>query len=68
MKTPKDLDVLRKAEWFEDTPEMVNDMKIKGYLLWGRHLHKMHIYHKALVAEIRKLRRELKGGKHERGD
>jgi hypothetical protein len=28
----------------------------------------MHIYHKALVAEIRKLRRDLKGGKHERSD
>lgn len=68
MKTPKDLDVLRKAEMFADTPEIVNDMKIKGHLLWGRHLHKMHIYHKGLVAEIRKLRRELKGAKHERSD
>jgi hypothetical protein len=65
MKTPKDLDVVRKAEWFADTPEMVQAMKLDGFTVWAKHLHKMHIYHKALVAEIRKLRRELKEGQNE---
>ena len=65
MKTPKDLDILIKAEWFSDTPDVVKDMGLGGYTYWARHLHKMHIYHKALIAEIRKLRRELKGGQHE---
>jgi hypothetical protein len=68
MKTPKELDVLRKAEMFDDTPEVVQAMTTGGYGAWARHLKKMHIYHKALVAEIRKLRRELRGGKHERSD
>ena len=61
MKTPKELDVLRRAVWFEDTPEIVEDMKAQGFVEWSRHLHKMNIYHKNLIAEIRKLRRELKG-------
>jgi len=65
VKTPKDLDVVRKAEWFADTPEIVQSMEAGGHNAWARHLHKMHIYHKALIAEIRKLRREIKGGKHE---
>ena len=65
MKTPKNLDVVRKAEWFADTPEIVQAMKVDGFNAWAKHLHKMHIYHKALVAEIRKLRRELKGGQNE---
>lgn len=68
MKTPKDLDVLRKIEMFADTPEIVEIMKMSGFREWARHLKKMHIYHKSLVAEIRKLRRELKGAKHERSD
>jgi hypothetical protein len=61
MKTPKELDVLRRAVWFEDTPEIVEDMKNQGFTEWSRHLHKMNIYHKNLIAEIRKLRRELRG-------
>jgi hypothetical protein len=65
VKTPKELDVVRKAEWFSDTPDVVTAMELGGYTTWARHLHKMFIYHKALIAEIRKLRRELKGGKHE---
>jgi hypothetical protein len=65
VKTPKDLDVLRKAEWFSDTPDVVKAMELGGFNVWARHLHKMFIYHKALIAEIRKLRRELKGGQHE---
>ena len=60
MKTPKELDILRRKDWFADTPDIVMDMKIKGYLIWGRHVHKMHIYQKHLIAEVRKLRRELK--------
>ena len=59
MKTPKELDVLRRAVWFEDTPEIVEAMRSSGKDDWARHLHKMHIYHKNLIAEIRKLRREL---------
>ena len=60
MKTPKELDVLRRAVWFEDTPEIIEDMKSTGFPEWARHLHKMHIYHKNLIAEITKLRREAK--------
>lgn len=59
MKTPKELDVLRRGVWFEDTPEIVQAMKVAGRDDWARHLHKMNIYHKNLIAEIRKLRREL---------
>jgi hypothetical protein len=61
MKTPKDIDVLRKADWFSDTPEMVEILKNADHFEAARHLHKMHVYHKALIAEIRKLRRQLKG-------
>ena len=60
MKTPRELDVLRRAVWFEDTPEIVEDMKAQGFPEWARHLHKMNIYHKNLIAEIRKMRRESK--------
>lgn len=60
MKTPKDLDVLRKADWFSDTPVLVDNLKSMGMTDYARHLHRMHVYHKALIAEIRKLRRELK--------
>ena len=60
MKTPKELDVLRRAVWFEDTPDIISDMKDTGFPEWARHLHKLHIYNKNLIAEIRKLRRELK--------
>lgn len=60
MKTPKDIDVLKKAEWFDDTPDIVARLKADGEDEIARHLHRMHTYHKALVAEIRKLRRQLK--------
>lgn len=60
MKTPKELDILRRMEWFSDTPELVEEMKLAGHDEWARHLHKMNIYHKHLIAEIRKLRKQLK--------
>jgi len=60
MKKPKEIDVLRRMVWFEDTPEMVEKLKGLGLPEYARHLHKMHIYHKNLIAEIRKLRREAK--------
>ena len=60
MKTPKELDILRRMEWFADTPELVEEMKAQGFDEWARHLHKMNIYHKNLIAEIRKLRKQLK--------
>lgn len=60
MKTPKDLDVLRRAVWFEDTPDLVEELKGLGLPQYARHLHRMNIFHKSLIAEIRKLRRELK--------
>lgn len=60
MKTPKEIDVLRRAVWFEDTPQIVDRLKHDGEPEIARHVHKMHIYHKALIAEIRKLRREVK--------
>jgi hypothetical protein len=59
MKTPKELDVLRRAAWFEDSPEIVEAMRADGKNEWARHLHRMNIYQKNLIAEIRKLRREL---------
>jgi len=59
MKTPKELDVLRKACWFDDTPEFVDLLKHEGSLEAAKHLHKMHIYQKSLIAEIRKLRKAL---------
>jgi len=59
MKTPKELDVLRRAVWFEDTPEIVGAMRANGSHEWARHLHRMNIYQKNLIAEIRKLRRDL---------
>lgn len=61
MKTLKDIDVLRKAELFTDTPEMVSDLQGLGLPVYARHMHQMHKYHKVLIAEIRKLRRQLKG-------
>jgi hypothetical protein len=60
MKTPKELDILRRAALFDDTPEIIDDMKLTGFPEWAKHLHKLHIYHKGLIAEIRKLRREVK--------
>lgn len=61
MKTAKDIDVLDKAKWFSDTPDLAQELKDLGLPLYARHLHRMHVYHKALIAEIRKLRRQLKG-------
>lgn len=60
MKTPKEIDILSRMEWFEDTPELIEELKGLGLPKYARHLHKMNIYHKNLIAEIRKLRRELK--------
>lgn len=60
MKTPKMLDILRRAVWFEDTPDLVEELKTIGLPQHARHLHRMHIFHKSLIAEVRKLRRELK--------
>jgi len=60
MKTPKEIDVLNKAEWFDDTRSIVIELKLDGKDEVARHLHKMHIYQKALIAEIRKLRKQLK--------
>ena len=60
MKTPKQIDILKKSEWFSDTPDIVAQLKSSGNDEAARHLHRMHIYHKSLIAEIRKLRRELK--------
>jgi hypothetical protein len=60
MKTPKELDVLRRIVWFEDTPEIVSKLKQLDLKDEAKHLHRMHIYHKNLIAEIRKLRRELR--------
>jgi hypothetical protein len=60
MKTPKELDVLRRAVGFEDTPDLVEELKGLGLPQYARHLHRMNIFHKSLIAEIRKLRRELK--------
>jgi hypothetical protein len=60
MKKPKEIDVLNRMVWFEDTPEMVEKLQGLGLTEYARHLHKMHIYHKNLIAEIRKLRREAK--------
>jgi hypothetical protein len=60
MKTPKDIDILKKADWFSDTPEVVQELKDLGLPLYAKHLHRMHVYHKGLIAEIRKLRRQLK--------
>jgi hypothetical protein len=60
MKTPKELDVLRRAVWFEDTPDLVEELKGLGLPQYARHLHRMNIFQKSLIAEIRKLRRELK--------
>lgn len=65
MKTPKELDVLRRAVWFEDTPDLVDELKGMGFPEYARHLHRMHIYHKNLIAEIRKLRRQLKEVRHD---
>lgn len=68
MKTPKELDVLRKAEWFEDTPEIVDWLKEHGMQNEARHVHKMHVYHKALIAEIRRLRRVIRRNQNEQRD
>ncbi len=43
MKKPKEIDVLNRMVWFEDTPEIVEDMKAQGFPEWSRHLHKMNI-------------------------
>jgi hypothetical protein len=59
MRTPKQIDVLQKACWFDDTPSMVELLKYEGQDEAAKHLHKMHVYQKSLVAEIRKLRRML---------
>lgn len=60
MKTPKELDVLRRAVWFDDTNDIVEILRVSGYVKESKHLHKMAIYQKHLIAEVRKLRRELK--------
>jgi hypothetical protein len=62
MKTPKELDVLRRKVWFEDTPDLVEELKGLGLPQYAKHLHRMHVYHKSLIAEIRKLRKEIKNG------
>lgn len=68
MKTPREIDVLRKSEWFEDTPEIVEWLKAHGMQNEARHVHKMHVYHKALVAEIRRLRRAIRRNQNEQRD
>lgn len=60
MKKSKDIDVLKKADLFSDTPEIVNELRSFGEVEIARHLHRMHVYHKSLIAEIRKLRKQLK--------
>ena len=48
------------ADWFEDTPDLVQELKELGLPMYARHLHRMHVYHKSLLSEIRKLRRQRK--------
>ena len=60
MKTPKELDIVRRHEMFDDTPMLVKILEDGKMPEISRHVHKMYIYQKHLIAEVRKLRRELK--------
>ena len=60
MKTPKELDIVRRHEMFDDTPMLVKILADGKMQEIARHVHKMYIYQKHLIAEVRKLRRELK--------
>jgi hypothetical protein len=60
MKTPKELDIVRRHEMFDDTPWVVQILHDGKMPEISRHVHKMYIYQKHLIAEVRKLRRELK--------
>lgn len=60
MKTPKELDIVRRHEMFDDTPLLVKILHDGKMPEISRHVHKMYIYQKHLIAEVRKLRRELK--------
>lgn len=59
MKKTKELDVLKQSLLFEDTPDIVDDMRKMAYEDWAMHLKKLFVHNKKLSAEIRKLRKEL---------
>ena len=66
MKTPKELDIVRRHEMFDDTPWVVKILHDGKMPEISRHVHKMYIYQKHLIAEVRKLRRELRArGQHD---
>lgn len=60
MKTPKELDIIRRHEMFDDTPLIVKILEDGKMPEIAKHVHKMHVYQKHLIAEVRKLRREMK--------
>lgn len=59
MKKAKELDLLKQSVLFEDTPDIVEDMRLMAFDDWAMHLKKLYTYNKKLLAEVRRLR---KGG------
>lgn len=60
MRKPKELDIVHRHEMFDDTPWVVKILDDGKMPEISKHVHKMYIYQKHLIAEVRKLRRELK--------
>jgi hypothetical protein len=42
---------------FEDTPDIVEDMRLMAFDDWAMHLKKLYTYNKKLLAEVRRLRK-----------
>ena len=60
MKTTRDLDLVVRHKLFDDTEDMVVWLQAHGMKEEAKHIAKMYTYQKKLIAEIRKLRKELK--------
>jgi hypothetical protein len=60
MKTTRDLDLIDKHKFFGDSIAIARWLDNHGMKEEAKHIAKMYTYQKKLIAEIRKLRKELK--------
>lgn len=54
----KDIDALEKLKLFEDTPNIVKELKGGGWDAHARHLQELWVLTRQLGAEVKRLRKE----------
>jgi hypothetical protein len=58
----KDMDAIEKLKLFEDTPNIVKELKGSGWEAYGRHLQELWILTRQLGNEVKRHRKEKANG------